>query len=54
MEKQICFAQAEYADKKRVTRRERFLEEMERVAPWARLAALIEPDYPKALYLAVP
>ena len=46
MEHQISFAQAEYADKKKVTRRERFLGEMERVVPWARLVALIEPHYP--------
>src|SRR5476649_2778278 len=46
MEKQISFAQAEYGDKKKVTRRERFLGEMERVVPWARLVALIEPHYP--------
>ena len=30
------------------TRRERFLEEMNRVVPWADLAAAIEPVYPKA------
>jgi len=29
------------------TRRERFLEEMERVMPWSELEALIEPHYPK-------
>jgi transposase, IS5 family len=29
------------------TRREIFLEEMERVVPWAKLCALIEPHYPK-------
>ena len=30
------------------TRRELFLEEMERVVPWSQLCALIEPHYPKA------
>ena len=30
------------------TRRERFLDEMDAVIPWARLIALIEPHYPKA------
>jgi IS5 family transposase len=30
------------------TRRAQFLEEMEQVVPWAKLAALIEPHYPKA------
>ena len=37
MEQQLSFAQAEYAGKKKVTRRERFLGEMEQVVPWARL-----------------
>jgi len=47
MEKQMSFAQSEYAGKKKVTRRERFLGEMERVVPWTRLVAVIEPHYPK-------
>jgi IS5 family transposase len=47
MEQQMSFAQGEYADKKKVTRRERFLGEIERVVPWARLVALIEPHYPQ-------
>lgn len=46
MESQLSFAQAEYAVKKKTTRRERFLNEMERVVPWSRLVALIEPHYP--------
>ena len=33
---QRSFASAEHALKKKRTRRERFLAEMERVAPWAR------------------
>src|SRR5476651_2222801 len=49
MKQQMSFAQSEYAGKKKVTRRERFLGEMERVVPWARLVALIEPYYPKGL-----
>ncbi len=47
MEKQMSFAQSEYAGKKKVTRRERFLGEMEQVVPWARLCAVIEPHYPQ-------
>jgi IS5 family transposase len=47
MEKQMSFAQAEYAGKKRVTKREKFLRDMERVVPWKRLVELIEPYYPK-------
>ena len=47
MERQTSFAQAEYAGKKKTTRRERFLGELERVVPWARLVALITPFYPR-------
>ena len=47
MEQQMSFAQAEYAGKKKVTRRERFLGEMERLVPWARLVTVIAPYYPK-------
>jgi len=47
MEQQLSFAQSEYAGKKKVTRRERFLGEMEKVVPWARLCAVIAPHYPK-------
>jgi IS5 family transposase len=44
---QTSFAQAEFADKKKTTRREKFLARMEEVIPWARLLAVIEPHYPK-------
>ena len=47
MKQQLSFAHCEYAGKKKVTRRERFLGEMEKVVPWARLCAVIEPHYPK-------
>jgi IS5 family transposase len=47
MKQQMSFAQSEYAGKKKVTRRERFLGEMERVVPWARLCAVIAPHYPE-------
>jgi IS5 family transposase len=43
---QRSFASAEHALKKKRTRREKFLAEMERVVPWARLMAVIEPLYP--------
>jgi IS5 family transposase len=46
MKRQISFAEAESQGKKRVTRRQRFLTEMESVVPWARLLAAIEPYYP--------
>ncbi|MFZ3119437.1 MAG: IS5 family transposase [Variovorax sp.] len=43
---QRSFASAEFALKKKTTRREKFLAEMERVVPWARLIGVIEPLYP--------
>ena len=46
MEKQTSFAQGEYARKKKTTRREKFLAQMEAVVPWARLVAVIVPHYP--------
>lgn len=39
---QVSFAQAEYEKKKR-TRREMFLANMERAVPWSRLMEVIEP-----------
>jgi len=45
---QISFADAEYAGKRKKTRREIFLEEMELVVPWKALLKLIEPFYPTA------
>ena len=48
MSKQETFAGLAWKQKGRVTRRERFLEEMEAIIPWKRLLGLIEPHYPKA------
>ncbi len=45
--KQISFSQAEFQRKKRRTRREVFLAEMEQIMPWAELFAVVEPHYPK-------
>jgi len=45
---QISFADAEYAGKRKKTRREVFLEEMEQVVPWKALLKVIEPHYPVA------
>ena len=45
--KQMTFADAEYAGKRKQTRRELFLIEMDRVVPWTGLIALVEPHYPK-------
>jgi transposase, IS5 family len=44
---QPSFSQAEFAAKKKVTRREQFLARMEEIIPWPRLLAVIEPFYPK-------
>lgn len=44
---QMSFSDAEYAGKRKKTRREIFLAEMEQVVPWDRLLAVIEPHYPK-------
>jgi IS5 family transposase len=46
--KQRSFASAEFALKKKTTRREKFLADMERVVPWQRLIAVIEPLYPSS------
>jgi len=46
--KQTTFASVAWEKKGKVTRRERFLAEMDAVIPWERLLALIEPHYPKA------
>jgi IS5 family transposase len=46
MSYQTSFADLEYNHKKRLTRREVFLGEMERTVPWSKLIALLEPAYP--------
>ncbi|WP_293675564.1 transposase, partial [Thiolapillus sp.] len=46
--KQQSFASLTYAAKKRKTRKERFLEQMESCVPWSAFEAIIEPYYPKA------
>lgn len=48
MPKQPTIPGLRHAVKKKVTRREQFLAEMEAVVPWSRLLALIAPHYPKA------
>jgi hypothetical protein len=45
---QRTFAGLAWSQKGRVTRREQFLAEMDRVIPWVPLIALIRPYYPKA------
>jgi hypothetical protein len=46
--KQASFASLAFDQKKKQTRRERFLLEMETVIPWAELLEVIEPHYPKS------
>jgi len=43
----MTFADAEYAGKRKQTRKELFLIEMDQVVPWKGLIALIDPHYPK-------
>jgi IS5 family transposase len=45
--KQTSFSDAEFASKKKLTRRERFLAEIEAATPWAALVAALLPYYPK-------
>jgi hypothetical protein len=46
--KQTTFASLSDGAKKKQTRRERFLLEMEQVVPWEALLAVVEPFYPKS------
>jgi IS5 family transposase len=47
MADQTSFAGLAWSTKGKVTRRERFLQEMDAVIPWKRLISLIEPHYKK-------
>ena len=44
---QPSFSQAEFATKKKITRREKFLARMETLMPWTQLLAVMEPFDPK-------
>jgi hypothetical protein len=46
--KQTTFESLAWSGKGKVTRRERFLTEMDAVIPWRELLELIQPHYPKA------
>ena len=46
--KNMTFASLAYENKKKKTRREKFLEEMEQVIPWKELIPIIQKYYPKA------
>src|SRR5215204_2051948 len=45
---QPTFAALAFANKKKKTRREEFLEEMDQVVPWPQLLKVIRKHYPKA------
>jgi len=45
---QLSFSEAEFAGKRKQTRREKFLSQMERAVPWKVFAELMEPHYPKS------
>ena len=45
MKKQLTFSDIEYSNRKRRTRREEFLNMMDKIMPWKDFAALIEPIY---------
>jgi len=45
--KNLSFASLVYENKKKKTRREQFLEEMDQVIPWTELIPIIEKHYPK-------
>ena len=46
--KQVSFASLAYEGKKKQTRKEKFLSEMDQIIPWKKLTRLIKPHYPKA------
>jgi len=47
MQQMLGLGTGGYVSKGKVTKRSKFLAEMDRVVPWSRLVALIEPVYPK-------
>lgn len=49
MAAQLTFSDMEYSRRKKITRREKFLEEMNRLVPWEQWVAAIEPYYPQGL-----
>jgi IS5 family transposase len=43
---QTSFSDLEYSRKKKLTRRDRFLSDLEAITPWASLLAVLAPAYP--------
>ena len=48
IEMQSSFSELEYAAKQKVTRRDRFLSEIEAITPWAELERTVAPFYPSS------
>lgn len=48
-EKQITFSDIEYGNRKRITKREEFLDTMEELIPWDEWEEFVRPYYPKGL-----
>jgi len=48
MDHQLTFADGEFNQKRRRTRKEIFLGRMDKLIPWKRIESIIEPHYPKA------
>jgi IS5 family transposase len=44
----VSFASLAYENKKKRTRREKFLQEMDQIIPWEELLQIIKQYYPKA------
>jgi len=51
---QKSFSDLEYANKKKLTRRDRFLAEIDKATPWSKLRQAIEPFYSKGLRTGPP
>jgi len=47
---QLTFSEAEYQHKKRKTRREIFLERMDKLIPWKQMEKKVARYYPKGQY----
>ena len=45
---QVSFSELEYATKKRLTKRDRFLSEIDAATPWSSLTKVIAPHYPSS------
>lgn len=46
MKKQLSFTDMEYSTRRRITKREEFLNKMDAILPWKEWVALVQPHYP--------